>query len=421
MAPNFVIPDYSMVARRGDIIAKGIQDAFGIIGSITTSAIDEYKMNRNLETAYKGVRADILNNQQKYGLDDKQAQAMMSRLKFKDKETIDDYEKRIAPTLLNMKLWEKYQEDPNYKIDLPDPFVPTQSFVAMLDLSKDIKDRKQIGEAVQEELFSGKMKLPEMAQQNPEFVGPPRPEMQQPPQTKEEFTGRIAGRLGGGYPVPEQKLEQYPGYRALPSQEDASKQELYQANIGKVQAQTQAADALTRKRNTADIIQKLKASEDKKNSVNDIKDLNTIARAEIYSREALKNMPKEDENGNISEDWIDMKELTEVLKDKRMELSGKKKPSMESKGEAIGIQEQIQTQFPNTGKIPPDQTEVLQETANKINQKALSKGVQIDYNRIIMALKQGERVSDIIDRVNQAAQMRKGVQRPSMGIAGKRE
>lgn len=422
-SPNFIIPDYSMVATRGQQIAKGIQDAINIIGQTSVAAIDAYKQQRNVETAFKGIRGYIIENQQKYGLTDKQADAFADRLKFKPNEKVEDYEKRVAPTLLNMKVWEEYSKEPEFKIDLPNPFLDNQSFISVLNHKKKLRDERDLGEAVYSSVFGQRGTMqpttePEMANKLPMEDRTQETGGMAPAQTQEEATQRIAGRLPGKM-IGEEQLQQFPSYRSLPSEAGIAKGQMAQqkfqteqqqseAKLGLTQAQTEAAKALTSQRNTMASLQQMKQSPDKMKAVNNLKDFASISRLEIAAREMLNNTLKDDGKGGISEDWLDMKELTDALKQKRSELSkGEQsvKPSMETTAETSKIEQEVNKMFPKGIRSEQDQIKQMQEIATRINTFALSNDVMINYNRIIEALRQGQKVDDIIERINKAKQM----------------
>jgi len=422
------MPDYSLIAKRGQAIGSGIEKALNIIAQTSTSAVEEYKRKRTVENAYKGIRGFVLDGQEKFGLSNSQADAVASKLKYRDNEKVEDYEKRVAPTLKNMMVWQEYTKDPDYKVDLPNPFLDNQTFFSTLDMETKRKEQKQIGEAVQETVFGSRVGgLPEgtdisnmqqdMKKQEPSAYQPPEQGVTQAG-TQEDATGMIAARMGGR-PVSEQQLQQYPAYRSLPSEAGMAKgrqSELQtkslEAGIGLKGAQTEATQALTKQRNTSEMLSRLKASENKKQDVNGIKDLNLVTRMEISARELLKDTPKygidemgnPKESGDISEDWIDVKELSEILKEKRNQVvkagGGNVpepiKPTMEATAVANKVEEDYNKIYPKGSK---DESAMLYLAVDRINQFAKSNGVSIDTGRIEAALKQGSTVADIAQRI----------------------
>ena len=422
------MPDYSLIARRGQAIGSGIEKALNIIAQTGTNAVQEYKRKRTVENAYKGIRGSIVEGQEKFGLSDSQADAMASRLKYRDGEKMEAYEKRVAPTLKNMLVWQEYTKDPDFKIDLPNPFLDNQTFFSTLDMQTKRKEQKEIGEAVQSSVFGDRVGgLPEgtdisniqedIKTQDPStFQGPEQGVTQAG--TQEDATGMIAARMGNR-PVSEKQLQQFPAFRSLPSeagmaksrQSDLQSQNL-EAGIGLKGAQTEAAQALTKQRNTSEMLARLKASENKKQEVNNIKDLSTITRMEISARELLKDTPKygvdamgmPNESGDISEDWIDVKELSEILKEKRNQVAkagGQNipepiKPTMEAISIANKVEEDYNKIYPKGAK---DDSAMISLAIDRINQFAKFNGVSIDPGRIEAALKQGSTVADIAQRI----------------------
>lgn len=422
------MPDYSLIARRGQVIGTGIEKALNIIAQTSTNAVQEYKRKRTVENAYKGIRGFVIDGQKKFGFSDSQADAVTSKLKYRDGEKVEAYEKRVGPTLKNFLVWQEYTKDHNYKVDLPNPFLDNQTFFSTLDMATKRKEQKQIGEAVQDVVFgSRKGGLPEgtdisniqqdIKTQDPSAYQPPEQGVTQAG-TQEDATGMIAARMGGR-PVSEQQLQQFPAYRSLPSESGLAKQRYsdlqsqnLEAGIGLKGAQTEAAQALTKQRNTSEMLSKLKASENKKQEVNNLKDLNTIARLEISSKETLKDIPKygldnfgnPKQSGDINEEWIDMKELTEILKEKRNQVvkSGGGdvpepiKPTIEASAVADKVGEDYNRMYPKGAK---DDSAMTSLAVDRISQFAKFNGVSIDPGRIEAALKQGSTVADIAQRI----------------------
>lgn len=416
-----VIPDYSATLSRGQAIANGIQQALNIIGSTGVNVVKQYQNQRSVETAYKGVRGTILEKQKQYGLTDEQAEAMTARMKYRSDEKVEDYEKRIAPTLLNLQIWEKYTSDPNYQVDLPNPFTDTQSFLGLLELEKKTKEQKDIGEAVHESVFGKRggglapgtdiSNIEQDIQKPSEFPAPESGVTQAG--TQEEATQMIAGRLGGR-PVSQEKLEEYPAFRTLPSeagmarqQQEQQKQQLSQqkteADISLKEAQTEKAQAQTRQMTTSERVKTMSQSDNKKDEANRIKNLNDVTRLFIAANESLKTIPPDDGKGGVTEEYIDMKQLVEELKQRKSELQKtggeKEETSMEAKSEATKIEEEVKKMFPAGGQTEAGASGQIELSADKINKLALSIGVKIDFDKIRQSLKQGYSVADIIERI----------------------
>lgn len=418
--PNFVMPDYSLIAQRGQIVAKGIQDAMNIIANTSVQAIEEYKQKRNVETAYSGVRGLILSNQKKYGFDDKQADAMMSKLKYRDGEKIEDYERRIAPTLINMRIWEDYTKDPEYKVDLPNPFLDTQSFVMMLNDKKQRMDDKNVGETVYSTVFGegGKPVSPELqsTQQLPQpgvqQEGQQQEAQQQLPQTREQATRQIAGRMGS-QPVTEQQLQKYPAYRSLPSEADIVQKQKEEELLNRIQAQTESAQALTSLRETTEEIKRLQASKSPKKEVDNLNDLTKVTNLELRARQQLGNMMSDDPS------YKEVEKIANLLKDQREKLTQKEgaiKPGMEANQIADKVLQDIQKIYPKG----TEKNEAVRSLAvDRISLFAQSKGLQIDREKIGASLDQGNSVADIIERILMASKMQQTKPSSDFQIGGR--
>ena len=320
MAPRIAIPDYSHIQQRGAIVGNMVEKLAGIVGTTVGQVTQIYQQNRSLEHAYKGVRRMVLDGQESFGLSDKQADALMSKLKYREGEKIEAYEKRIAGPLSNMLSYEDFSEKSDYKIKMPDPFIEPQNFLAAMNSSYLARKTQETGAVVQDVTTMDK------------------------PETREGATEIIAGRMGGR-PVSEQELQQYPGYRALPSQADLDKEaagrvkaqrdaEIYKANLALKKAQTTSA--------------KVKAMAGLKNmqdGVDELKDLDTITRMEIAARKLLKDIPEKDEKtGELSEEHLDMMELSQILREKRNEISKTKirpKETPDAKSIAMELQQNV--------------------------------------------------------------------------------
>jgi hypothetical protein len=399
MPPKIRIPDYSHIEKRGQLIGSMIENLAATTGQTIQAATQQYQQKRSKDTAYKGVRGMILDEQEAYGLSDSQAEALVSKLKYRPDETISAYEKRISPTLTNMRLYKDRSESLDYKVDMPDPFLDTQSFSAMIDENYRSRVQKETGAVVQDVTTMDK------------------------PKTREEATEIIAGRMGGRA-VTDQQLEQYPGYRGLPTQkeldaqtaadvagrraaaqegraiaQEGRREEMHAADLKYKEAQTKAADALTQQRKTSAKVKEL-AGKGKK-GVNELDDLETITKMEIAARELLKDIDRNDEaTGDIREEWIEMKEFADLLKEKRNEIakaSQKPKPSMEamSVGEKIG--EDVSKMFDLENPTEAGKKGARELTAQKLNQYAMSNGVNINYDKIRQALKQGKSAAEVAE------------------------
>lgn len=436
------MPDYSHITDRGRAISSMVQNAFNIMAQTLPTAVRQYQNQRSIETAYKGIRGMILENQEKFGLDDNQADSLMTKLKYHPDETIDDYEKRVSGPLTNMKVYDIYSNDADYEIDMPDPFLDLNSFASAMDHYVKIKKQRAVGEAVQKSVFGDGGGIPEgtdisniqsqMEKIDLEaYQGPQRGVTQ--PETREQARMMVAGEMGTK-PVSEKELEQFPSYRALPTQEELGKQDIQslkkqetEANIDLKKEQLESQKALTRYRNTSARVKALSKTSNKRGQVGKFKDLSDIVKMETAARELLKDIPREDPAGGISEEWLDMKELADVLKEKRNEIvkqteGGKREPSMEANALADQIQQEASSMF--NIKDPNEHTikGVDELTAQRINQFALSKGVSVDFVKIKQALQEGKTAAEIIDRILMKLSQGKQSSRPeqlSQRIGGK--
>jgi glucan-binding YG repeat protein len=385
------IPNYNLIASRGQTIANGIQRGFDIMAQTTSSAIQEYKNKRTVENAYtNGVRKNIFDNAQRYGLSNSQADAMAQRMKYKEGESIEDYEKRIAPTLNNMVIWESYVKDPEYKVDLPNPFTDTQTFISSMDAAKQKREDKEIGEAVQRTVLGDEQALGGEP-------GPSRPDVK----TQEEATQRIAGRVGVDRPVSNEQLQQFPAFRSLPTQAGIAKQKQTETKEALQTRKTEADIGLTEQKTATQRALELKASKTKKQDVDNLKDLVAITRAELAAGVILKNTIKEDAEGNPTEEWIDAKEVVDLLRKKRIEVEKRGavedpnaiKPGME----AIQIADKIQEDIQKAGA--KDEAAQMSIVVDRLSMLALTRGIQMDKAKIEAAMKQGHSAADIAQRI----------------------
>ena len=236
--------------------------------------------------------------------------------------------------------------------------------------------------------------------------------------TREQALQGIAGRMGGR-PVSEKELMQYPGYRSLPTQqgiqkgqtealEQSRKQEMHEADIGLKRAKATRTYQLART---------LSSSPNKRKEVNDIKDFNTLAKLEITTKEALKEIPKylDADETEINEEWIDMKDLLDTVVERRKGLNKQgevEEFSDKVKTFAEEINKKVESALPGRitddskkakliGKKSLDDKDKIKQTviAEELYNFASSNNVPIDQNRILKKLADGETVEAILDAI----------------------
>ena len=424
MPPKQLIPDYSYIQERGNIAGRAIQNIGNIAAATIPPAVQEYQKVRSLKTAYKGVRGMVLDQQEKYGLNDKQADALMQKLKFRDGETVDAYEKRIAPTLSNLMQYDEYSKSAEYKVDMPNPFMESDAFAAAIDMNLQKRRQQELGHVTQE--------LPDDA-------------------TRESATQEIAGRMPGRA-VGEEELKQFPAYRSLPTQSDvdnrakAQSQE-FRAMGGEMRAEDQAVrnqemhevdlrlkEAQIKASETSTRLKKLAAEKDPKGEVDALKNMTDIVRMELGAKELLKDIPRNDKiTGELNEEWINMKALSDLLAQKRREVAKVPETSPQAQSATMRIQDEVSKQQ-MTPEKPEDMARVggqNQElarniTVQKIQQFAQENGVNIPSQKINESLRmknpqtgQPYSVEEIMDRILKIKAMQTQGSQPIGGRVGR--
>ena len=431
MPPKQLIPDYSYIQERGNIAGRAIQNIGNIAAATIPPAVQEYQKVRSLKTAYKGVRGMVLDQQEKYGLNDKQADALMQKLKFRDGETVDAYEKRIAPTLSNLMQYDEYSKSAEYKVDMPNPFMESDAFAAAIDMNLQKRRQQELGHVTQE--------LPDDA-------------------TRESATQEIAGRMPGRA-VGEKELEQFPAYRSLPTQSDVDSrakahsqdfratgtdmraedqnaraedqnvrsQEMHGMNMKLKQAQLEATKTSTR-------LKKLAATQNPKGEVDALKNMADIVKLEVSAKELLKDIPRNDEiSGELNEDWVNMKALSDLLAQKRREAAKVPETSPEAQSAAMRIQDDV-SKHQMTPEKPEDMANVAGQnqelarniTVQKIQQFAQENGVNIPSQKINESLRmknpqtgQPYTVEEVMDRILKIKAMQTQGSQPIGGRVGR--
>lgn len=313
--PRYMVPQYGGDQARNIMnVTNALANLVGDIGN----AVRQYKANRSLDTAYKGVRGLINANKEDYGLSDSQAEAMMNRLKYREGEEITDYEDRIRPTLQNLVIYDNLKkEDPGMAdVDLPDPFIDNKVFVSLLDRSVSLSRQSQLGEHVPA-VTGQEPKLPlEPGQTIGQQIG--EQPQKQFATTQEEASQMIAGRMGGA--VSQKELKQYPGYRNLPTQAGIAtgemKQEKHEADIAAQEALTTQRHTQTKKINAE--INKLRNTPDKKTAVNNVKTYAEVTRLDLGVKTLLNKMePIDPVTGELDDEYIEVKALSQELSKRR--------------------------------------------------------------------------------------------------------
>jgi len=424
MPPKQLMPDYSYIQQRGDIAGRAIQNIGNIAAATIPPAVQEYQKSRSLKTAYKGVRGMVLDQQEKYGLNDKQADALMQRLKFRDGETVDAYEKRIAPTLSNLMQYDEYLKSAEYKVDMPNPFMESDAFAAAIDMNLQKRRQQELGHVTQE--------LPDDA-------------------TRESATQEIAGRMPGRA-VGEEELKQFPAYRSLPTQSDVdsrakAQSEEFRAMGGEMRAEDQAVrnqeahemnmklqQAQLEATKTSTRLKKLAAEKDPKGEVDALKNMSEIVKLEVSAKELLKDIPKYYEGTNdLNEEYADMKALSDLLAQKRREAAKVPETSPEAQSATMRIQGEVEKHQMAPGKSK-DMAKVAgqnQELARniivqKIQQFAQENGVNIPSQKINESLRmknpqtgQPYSVEEIMDRILKIKEMQTKGSQPIGGRVGR--
>ena len=376
VTPRAIIPDYSYVQQKGNIVGSAVEKIGGIAANTMNQAVQQYQLKRSKETAYKGVRGMVLENQKKFGLSEKQSDALMDKLKYRPNETIEAYEKRIAPTLTNMKLYDEYLSNADYQINMPDPFIDTQTFKTTMDANLSKRKEREIG------IHLGNVEG----------------------ETREDIGTAIAGRMQGR-PVSEQELSQFPQYRSLPTQKEQTvetrAQEAHEANIAGRQATTGATtDQNQRQQEMHPIdmqykkaqIDRLKAdttaakvkalATQGKSGVDKLKDFNTIVKLETGAKELLKDIEKYDPiTGELSEEYIDTKALSDMLRAKRNEIGKISQAGSKAQIVSNKIQDEVNKQI--TG-LDQRQSSLMSSNiaGQRLQQYAESLGVKLDSQTI---------------------------------------
>ena len=431
MPPVIKTPDYSYIKDRGNIAGRAIQNIGNIAANTITPVVQEYQKSRSLKTAYKGVRGMVLDQQEKYGLNDKQADALMQKLKFRPGETVDAYEKRIAPTLSNLMQYDEYSKSAEYKVDMPNPFMESNAFTAAIDMNLQKRRQQELGHVTQE--------LPDDA-------------------TRESATQTIAGRMPGRA-VGEKELEQFPAYRSLPTQSDVDSrakaqsqefratgtdmraedqnaraedqavrnQEMHEVDLRLKEAQIKATQTSTRLKNLA-------ADKDPKGKVDALKNMSEIVKLEVSAKELLKDIPKYYEGTNdLNEEYADMKALSDLLAQKRREAAKVPETSPEAQSATMRIEEEVSKHQmvpenkKDMAKVGGQNQELSRNiTVQKIQQFAQENGVNIPSQKINESLRmknpqtgQPYTVEEVMDRILKIKAMQTQGSQPIGGRVGR--
>ena len=299
----------------------------------------------------------------------------MQRLKYRDGETVDAYEKRIAPTLSNLMQYDEYLKSAEYKVDMPNPFMESDAFAAAIDTNLQKRRQQELGHVTQE--------LPDDA-------------------TRESATQEIAGRMPGRA-VGEKELEQFPAYRSLPTQSDVD---------SRAKAQSQEFRA----------------------TGTDMRAEDQNVRAEVSAKELLKDIPKYYEGTNdLNEEYADMKALSDLLAQKRREAAKVPETSPEAQSATMRIQDEVE-KHQMVPEKPEDMANVAGQnqelarniTVQKIQQFAQENGVNIPSQKINESLRmknpqtgQPYTVEEVMDRILKIKAMQTQGSQPIGGRVGR--